>query len=231
MRGEPEVLGVIIARGGSKGLPEKHLRPLLGQPLIAWTVGHARRSPCIRRLVCSTDSEAIAGAVRDLGVEVIPRPAALASDEAHVAGALVHAVEWLGEREGYRPRVVLLLYGNCPVRPEGVHERVVGHLLATGASSVRTFSPTGKYHPCWMSRIAGDRIEPWQETRIYRRQDLPSVHLHDGASVAIRVEALLAAGHAHPEAFYGEDPRGLVLEAGAVVEVDTWVDLALAEAL
>src|SRR5476649_611625 len=101
-------LGIIPARGGSKGVPGKNILPLAGKPLIVWTIEAAKASGAIDRLVVSTDDEAIAAVARDFGVEVRIRPAALAADDTPTRPVLEHVVKELeGEGEVFDAMVTL----------------------------------------------------------------------------------------------------------------------------
>src|ERR1700751_5255970 len=104
------VLGVVTARGGSKGLPGKNLRPLAGKPLIAHTIDTARDSNAFDRVILSTDDDAIAAAARSRGCDVpFMRPAELARDETPHLPVLQHAIEWLRTNERYQPDAVMIL--------------------------------------------------------------------------------------------------------------------------
>ncbi len=228
-----EVLAIIPARAGSRGVPSKNILPLAGRPVIAYTIDHARDSRTVSRIVVSTDSAEIAGVARECGAEVIMRPAHLADDTCRVDGALLHVIEALADTEHYRPDAVALLYANVPVRSASITDRCVGHLFEKGGSSVRTFSPVGKHHPLWMSKVEGDRETPYSELTIYRRQDLPALYIHDGACVVMRTDVLEACRD-RPEdnfALFGDDRRAIIQQSHETVEIDSPYDLYLAEAI
>ena len=113
-----KVLGVVTARGGSKGIPGKNLKPLAGKPLIAYTIESARESSVFDRLVLSTDDPAIADYARARGCEVpFMRPAELARDETpHLPMSCSTPSRWLREHEGYRPDAVMILQPTSPLR-------------------------------------------------------------------------------------------------------------------
>ena len=128
---------------------------------------------------------------------------------------------------------LVVIYGNVPLRPDGVIDRAVEHLEKTGCDSVRSFCPVGKWNPAWMSRLEGDRVIPLQAGSIHRRQDLAPVFLHEGAGVAVSRESMLRGLGAadDPHAFFGVDRRGIETQMGETVEVDTLRDLYLADAI
>ena len=183
----PTALAVIIGRAGSKGLPGKNARPLAGRPLICHTIGHALAAATIDRIIVSTDGAAIAAAAASMNVEVIDRPAALADDHATVDAAVRHAVAAAGDEHG----IIVILYANVPLRPDGLIDRAVRTLIETGADSVQSYCPVGKYHPHWMVRLGDDgRIRPNVSPVPHRRQDLPAMFLPDGGVIAVTRESL-----------------------------------------
>src|SRR6185369_679302 len=110
-------LGLIGARGGSKGIPRKNLVDLAGHPLISYTFREAQQSKLLDRVVLTTDDEEIADLARQSGIEVpFLRPENLASDTAALGDAIQHALEWLLEHEGYKPDAILLLQPTSPLR-------------------------------------------------------------------------------------------------------------------
>ena len=127
----------------------------------------------------------------------------------------------------------MILYGNIPVRAEGLTDRAVEHLAATGADSVRSVAPVTKQHPDWVHRLVGDRMSPFRPNRTYRRQDLEPLYYHDGAIVVVTRAALFEALD-YPEdhqAFLGRDRRALVQRPEDAVDIDDPIDLYVAEAV
>ncbi|MGH7177834.1 MAG: cytidylyltransferase domain-containing protein [Tepidisphaeraceae bacterium] len=224
-------LGVIIARGGSQGLPDKHLLPLMGRPVIEYTFEHARQSARLTRVVLSSDCPRILALGRHRGVSTLVRPAELATDEASVQDVLLHTLNEVESSGEFLFDSVALLYGNVPVRPAGLIDQALAMLEATGCDSVRSLTPVGKWHPAWMMRLEGTRIHPLETGSIHRRQDLPTLYLHDGGIVVASRAALVRAADSpdDPHAFFGHDCRGLVA-GGPVVEIDQRRDLLLAAA-
>ena len=234
---DPEVtvfaLGVILARAGSKGLPGKCVRPLLGRPLIEYTLDHALRAGRLNAVVVSTDCERVKEVARGRGLSVIDRPAHLAADDSAVDAATRHAVTTFERSSSLRVDAIVILYANIPVRADGVIDRVMHCLVDTGADSVRTVTPVGKHHPDWMFRMNADRLEPCRPNSIHRRQDLEPLFEHDGAVVAVRHKALFEAENAphDPHAFFGADRRAVVQRPHDTVDVDEPIDLLVAEAV
>lgn len=227
------VLGVILARAGSVGLKNKHLLPLLGRPVIAYTFDHARASKLLSRVVLTSDSPEVLRLAAGAGLETIIRPAGLATAEASVQDVMLHAVEQVESRPGFRADAMVVLYGNVPIRPDGAIDRALRTLNDTHCDSVRSFCPVGKWHPAWMAQLAGDRVLPLQPGSIHRRQDLLPLFLHDGAVVAVSRESMFRGKSSpqDPHAFFGSDRRGFETEMGDTVEIDHQRDLYWAEAV
>jgi CMP-N-acetylneuraminic acid synthetase len=228
-----DVLGVILARAGSLGLKNKHLLSLLGRPVISYTFDHARASRLISKTVVSSDSSEILKLAEEARFATIARPAELATEDASVQNVLLHALESVESSSVYRADAIVVLYGNVPVRGEGVIDRAVALLQSTGCDSVRSFCPVGKWHPAWMSRLDGDKVLPLQPGSIHRRQDLEPLFLHDGAVVVCSRNALLRAKEfpQDPHAFFGVDRRAIQTAPGETVEIDELMDFFLTEAI
>jgi len=227
MSDRAEAFAVIIARAGSKGLPGKNARMLAGRPMIAHSIAHARAARCIARIVVTTDGESIAEAARIGGVDVVDRPSELADDHATVDSAVRHAVESIDDDAN----IIVILYGNVPIRPDGLIDQAVETLVRTGADSVQSYAGVGKYHPQWMVRLDDDqRVTPYESSRVYRRQDLPAVYIPDGGVIAVRRDALFTINESEPHAFLGNDRRGIVNQPGAVIDIDSETDFRIAEA-
>lgn len=224
-------LGVILARAGSKGLPGKCMRLLMGQPLIQFTIEHALASRSLSAIVLTTDSEPAKLLGRRVGIDVVDRPAELATDTATVDAAARHAVDYWEEGHGRRVDAVVLLYGNIPVRANGLIDRAMNQLVTSGADSVRSVASVGKHHPDWLHRLEGDRMIQFRPNSIYRRQDLEPLYYHDGAVVAVTREALFGALQSPEDhqAFLGKDRRALLQQPEDAVDVDEPLDLLIAE--
>ena len=229
-----DVLGIILARAGSVGLPNKHLLPLLGRPVISYTFDHARASARLTRVVVSSDCARVRKLAEANWFETIARPPELATSDASVQDVLLHALETVEQRSNFRADAVVVLYGNVPARGEGVIDRAIDLLEATRCDSVRSFCPVGKWNPVWMHRFADDeQVMMLQPNSVHRRQDLEPIFLHDGAVVAVSRASLLRGRENpnDPHAFFGVDRRGIRTEIGETVEIDHLRDLYWAEAV
>ena len=152
------ILGVIPARGGSKGVPDKNLRQVCGKPLIAYTFEAARASRRLGRVVLSTDDPDIASAGRNAGIEVpFVRPADLAADDSPMLPVLQHAAREMTTR-GYAPDVVVLLQPTSPLRRTDHIDAAIELLTASGADTVvSVVEVPHQFNPASVMRLDGDR--------------------------------------------------------------------------
>ena len=227
-------LGIILARAGSVGLANKHLRLLGTRPVICHTFEHARAARLLTRICVTTDCPVIRRFALAEGFDIIERPKELATGNASVQDVMLHALRAIESRHPqFRADALVTLYGNVPLRPAGVIDRALTHLKETACDSVRSFCPVGKWHPAWMSQLDGDRVIPLHPGSIHRRQDLTPTFLHDGAVVAVsRASMLRGELMPHdPHAFFGVDRRAIQTEMGETIEIDHIRDLYWAEAV
>jgi CMP-N,N'-diacetyllegionaminic acid synthase len=227
-------LGIILARAGSVGLTNKHLRLLGSRPVICHTFEHARAARRLTRVCVTTDCPVIRRFGLAEGFDIVERPRELATSDASVQDVMLHALRTVEERHPqFRADALVTLYGNVPVRPAGVIDRALELLQETACDSVRSFCPVGKWHPAWMSHLDGDRVIPLHAGSIHRRQDLTPTFLHDGAVVAVsRASMLRGELMPHdPHAFFGVDRRAIQTELGETIEIDHIRDLYWAEAV
>jgi len=232
------VYAIILARGGSKGLPRKNMLPVAGRPCLAWTIDAAREARLVTRVALSSDDPEMLALGERMGVRVLARPAPLACDTARVDDAARDAVLQL-EREHPRADIIVLLYGNVPLRPRGCIDAAVELLQRSNADSVQTYQPVGKHHPWWTARLDDSaEVRPWEgevlNHNTFRRQDLPPAYVPDGAVLAVTRRALfheVPGVPPGPHAFFGRDRRGLINPEGSVVDIDTKVDLLVADVL
>jgi len=221
------VLGIVPARGGSKGIAQKNLRLLAGRPLLAYTADAALASGVIDRLVLSTDSLEIAELGRSLGLEVpFLRPAALAGDGAPMQATVEHAVAEL-ERGGWYPALVVLLQPTAPLRTGGHIAAAVELLRTTGASAVVSVVPIpAHFSPHYAMKIVHGQLRNFlpEGAALTRRQDAERAYSRDGTVYAVRRDVLMVEHD-----LYGRDCRPLVLEERESINLDSPEDWTLAE--
>lgn len=225
------ILGLIPARGGSKGVPRKNLAPLAGRPLIAHTIAAALASARLSRVVVSTDDAEIAETARRLGAEVpFTRPAELAADDSGALGVMRHAITALDE-QGWRTDVLVYLQPTSPLRRASHIDAAVELLVARAADSVVSVMPVPhQFNPVSLMRLTDGLLQPYlaqgiQGAQPLRRQDKPELWARNGPAV-------LAATHAtlmDLGVLYGPATLPLVMAPEDSLDIDTPFDLALVE--
>jgi len=224
------VLGLIPARGGSKGVWRKNIAPLCGKPLLQYTAEAALGSSRLNRVILSTDDPEVADTGRRVGIDVpFMRPTALAQDESPMLPVILHALEILAA-EGCRYDVVCLLQPTNPLRRSGDIDAAVELLERSGADSVISFVDAGEYHPSRMKYVdASGRVTdpPFSEpVEGLRRQELPKLYLREGSIYLSRTRTLT-----EKHSIKGDDCRALLMPEERACNIDTPFDLFLAEQL
>jgi N-acylneuraminate cytidylyltransferase len=222
-----EILAIIPARGGSKGIPRKNIRPFSGYPLIAYSIAAARQAQAAIRVIVSTDDQEIAEVARHFGAETpFLRPAELAADRTTDLPVFQHALGWLAEHENYHPGMILHLHATSPVRPRGFVDQAVRLLHENPeVECVRSVVSPGQ-NPYKMWRIdpqSGHMIplltvagiaEPYNTPR----QLLPAIYLQTGHVNAIRPLAILQGS------MTGKAILPLMIDASYEVDMDSLAD-------
>jgi CMP-N-acetylneuraminic acid synthetase len=216
---------VIPARGASKGIPRKNVKPFLGRPLLAWTVETALETG-VGPVVVSTEDDEVAEVARAAGAEVVRRPVELAGDEVPTAPAVRHAVESLDEA----PRFVLVLEPTAPAR-QPLHVRGALELLeSSGADSVATISEVPYHHVAEKQlRVGPDGSLAALDGRpvaamTHRRQEVEPVYAFNGLVWGCRAEVL--AG----DTLWGERVVGYIVDPRYAIDLDRPEDWEPAEA-
>lgn len=227
-----KVLGLVTARGGSKGLIDKNIRPLAGRPLIAWTLAAAHESTgsgpgCLDRVVVSTDSERIADICRQHGAETpFCRPADLARDDSPHIDVVLHALEWLRRHESYVPEWVMLLQPTSPFRTAADIRESIELANSRGAPAVVSVCETHA-HPYLARSLGSDgAMTAFIQCPIgyARRQDLPAAYALNGAIYLVRREILCSKKTLEPPGAIG-----YVMPPDRSHQIDTAWDLRIAE--
>ena len=197
------ILGVIPARGGSKGIPQKNVRQVCGKPLIAWTIEAAQQSVLLDRWVVSTEDPEIASISRLYGAEILNRPPQLATDTTPTLHVLKHALNHVSAD------IVVLLQPTSPIRSSGLIDRCIRQFQDTQADSLAT-----GFMCKYQEYALGNNL---------RRQDRAGFFYDDGNVYVIRA-AMVSAGEQ-----FGEKIEHVLLDREQNIEVDDFFELWLAE--
>ncbi len=222
------VLAVIPARGGSKGIPDKNLALLCGRPLLAYTADAVKGSRRITRAVISTDDARIADCARSLGLDVpFMRPASLAGDDVPMLPVLQHAVREM-EQSGFTADVVVLLQPTSPLRRAEHIDAAVDWLERAGGDSVvSVVEVPHQFNPVSVMRIEEGWLKPFLDgPSVTRRQEKPRVFARNGPAVlAVRADVVKRGS------LYGDRSWPLGMTPEDSLDIDTPWDLRLVESV
>ena len=229
-KSEWRVLGLIPARGGSKGIPHKNIRPLGGRPLLEYTAKSALAAGRLSRVVLSTEDSEVAEIGRRCGLEVpFMRPVDLAQDATPSLPVVQHALRWL-EEHGDRFDAVCVLQPTTPLREAGEIDACIALLEESGADAVVTVRRVpDEFNPHWTYlRDAHGylRLYTGQAAPMPRRQDLPPAFHRDGSVYVTRRDVVLDRS-----SLYGDCLVGYAVDDRPCVNIDTPADWARAEQL
>ncbi len=233
-----EILAIIPARGGSKGVPGKNIRSLCGKPLIAWTIEEAKKSKHLTRVIVSTDSEEIAEVARQYGAEVpFLRPAEISGDLATDVEFLTHALDFLKERENYEPEIILRLPPTSPLRTAARIDEGIEVLINNSEADASRPMVEAPKHPYKMWAISKDDdrfVEPFlpksftnmDEPYNLPRQVLPRALIHTGAMDVMRLKTIreMKSTSGNKLAYFFMKPEDSI-------NIDSAIDFKLAELL
>jgi YrbI family 3-deoxy-D-manno-octulosonate 8-phosphate phosphatase len=230
-----EILALIPARGGSKGIPGKNIRSFAGFPLIAWSIAAARQSELVTRVIVSTDDPAIAAVAREYGAEApFLRPAEISQDTTTDLPVFEHALKWLEDVEGYRPDVVVQLRPTSPIRPRTMLDDAIQILLEhADADCVRGVVAAGQ-NPFKMWKFNGEgkplapllKVDGIAEPYNAPRQVLPSAYWQTGHIDVIRILTIT-----QKKSLTGDVVYPLLIDPSYTVDIDTLPDWAKYEAV
>lgn len=222
------IVGIIPARGGSKGLPRKNILPLGGKPLIAWTIEQARACAYLDRVIVTTDDQEIADTARSFGGDVpFLRPKELATDAARTIDVVIHALDWLGA-QGDAFDVVVLLQPTSPLRRTADITDAVELMFSKKAQAVISVCKT-EHHPFWSNVIPADgSLDGFLRPELLNtnRQHLPVFYRLNGA-----VYTAFCSSLREQNGFFGKGSVAYIMPSERSIDIDTRLDLQFAEFL
>lgn len=225
----PRVLGLLPARGGSKGLPGKNLMEIGGKPIIGWAANALLGSPLVTVAVCSTESAEIAAVARKMGLQVpFTRPKELADDTALVRDVILHALEVLSEQRIEDFEYVALVQATSPTVTRLDVDSAIDLCVAKNFDTVVTARATPHaFHPAMMFSSVDQKVESWfsgSDLAAGRRQAWPKVYVRTGLVYVFKVSFLLSNA-----SFYAGSTGFIEVEGERAISIDDWHDFILAK--
>jgi len=223
-----KILGITLARGGSKGIPKKNLALVAGKPLIQHTFDIIKNIDLMSDYIVSTDCDEIMEYSISQGISVpFKRPDYLATDQATSVDALVHATNFMEDLRCFQYDVVVELMCTNPFKEACHVNAAIDKLIATGADSVIGVSKVEEYHPARLKKIIDDKIVDFCVPELSsRRQDLrPYAYIRNGSIYAINRHKLINNNHR----FGGDNSRPLIMPDECNINIDSLLDLSLAD--
>ena len=225
-----KILALILARGGSKGIPGKNIKKLSGKPLISYTIEAAKKSEYINKIVVSTDDHEIAEVASEYGAEVpFIRPSELATDEASSDEAIKHALNFLNKNHSYKPDYVISLQPTSPLRGVRDIDEAIKTFIKKENDYESLISVCESFeNPFWMQKIENGELTPLMNDfgSFNRRQELPTVYQLNGAIYLSTYKKFLEY-----ESFYTDKIYPFVMKKEKSIDIDDDLDWKLAEIL
>lgn len=221
----PKIVAIIPARGGSKGIPKKNIVPLLGKPLIHYTIEAALNADKIDKVYVSTDCDEIAQSSTTAGAEIIHRPDDIAGDIASSEDAILHALKTIDASEGAKPELVVFLQCTSPFTTSEDIDSTIGAMQ--GANAQSAFAACDFHYFVWQIDNSGEAVginhdKSHRPMRQQREQQL----LEAGSVYVMEVEGFIKEKHR----FFGKTVTHII-PTDRVFEIDDPEDLVIAEAI
>ena len=222
-----EILSIIPARGGSKGIKRKNLKPILDKPLVAYTIEASLKSKYITKTIVSSEDDEILEVSKKFGAEIIKRPQELAQDETKTAPVMLHVLDEL-EKEGYRADYVVLLQPTCPLRDENYIDSAFDYYfeqMKNGYDSCFSAYSENYTHAKWRI-LHNNKLEALYDFRIRPRRQETEQHYkmisENGAFYALKWDTLKEV-----KDFIGYNPTAYITPR--VIDIDTIEDFQKVE--
>lgn len=220
------VLAIIPARGGSKGIPMKNIRKLAGKPLIQYTIENAKKSTKINKIVVSTDNRKIAQVANSLEVDVpFLRPKKISKDSSLILDTIKHVLKFLETKSSYVPDIIILLQPTSPFRTSKLIDKSITMLTRSKATSILTVSKI-RTHPFGSFWITKKYLKPFRYnfTKYYQRQKFPSLYFPTGDVYTFWKTTLEKY-----DSIYGPRIKPLIINEDNTIDIDNLFDLFLSE--
>lgn len=224
-----KILAIIPARGGSKGIPNKNMRKLVGKPLIEYTINSAKKSKLVSRIIISTDSKKIAKIGKNLNIDIpFIRPKKISGDKATSFEVVKHTLEFLEKNESYIPDIIVLLQPTNPLRSTALIDKVINNLKKSKADTVITVQKI-KQHPYSAFWKKGKYLKPFKENfqEFSRRQSTPALYHNTGDVYAFWNKTVKKYN-----SFYGKKIQPIILsDEFSLIDIDSDFDVFVCESI
>ena len=226
-----KVLGITLARGGSKSVPFKNIRPILGKPLISYTIKESLKSKLIDDYIVSTDSVKIANIAKKFGAKVpFLRPKNISKDNSTSVDSLKHAVNFMEKEKGFKYDFIVEIMCTNPLKISKDIDSCITKLKKTKSDSIIAVHQLFDHHPRRIKKIVNDKIVDFclKEKLETRRQDLlPVAYIRSGSIYALKRDHLMLQNMR-----YGSrNSRPYILPPNRAINIDTEIDVLVAENL
>ncbi len=222
------ILGITLARGGSKSIPEKNIADLNGLPLIYYTINEAKKSSLISDYIVSTDSKKIAKVARKFGAEIpFIRPKNISTDTASSLSGLQHAVNFMERKKNITYDYVIELMCTNPLKTLEDIDKCIKKIVRSKSDSVIAMHQLEDHHPARIKKIVKDKIIDFcvDEKNESRRQDLkPKAYIRSGSIYCMKRDYLMKQNRRYG----GSDSRPYILPKERTINIDTPYDLEIA---
>lgn len=219
------IIAIIPARGGSKGIPNKNIIDIVGKPLIYWTIEAAKKSCLIDRIVVSSDSPRILSVAKSCGAEIISRPKKYASDSAPAGLAVEHTLEYLEKKEKYSPDIVVLLQPTSPLRTSEDIDNAINLFMDEKAGALISIAEeNNKYLKSFIIEKGILRGIIRDELVFTNRQELPKIYIPNGAIFIVKTDEFKKN-----KTLFSEKTIGYVMDKERSIDLDNLSDKLLIE--
>jgi len=226
---DQEILTIIPARGGSKGVPNKNIKELDGKPLIAYTIEAALKSKYTTKVIVSTDDNKIAEISKDFGAKIpFIRPSKYATDSSKAIEVVKHALIESEKKEKKEYQVILYLEPPSPFKSTEDINNCIELFFQKNPSSVVSVNEANQYHPILMKKIEKGKLEPiWKQEPegVPRQEYSPTSYMRNGAIYVLKRENILK------NVFYGNNIFPFIMPHERSICIDSILDWYSAEAM
>ena len=224
---EKKILGIITARGGSKGIPRKNIKDLAGKPLIAYTIEATKASKYLTRCIVSTDDQEISEISKQYGADIpFMRPAELAQDQSTSIDVVQHALTKIEQEQGEKYDYLMILQPTSPLRTAEDIDACIQKIIDTDADSVMGVLELIDFSLKKLKKIEDDQILPLVEdegNQSARRQDLSKIYKRNCAIYLTKTDLIMQGD------IFGKISRPHIMSAESSVDINEPIDFQIAE--